>query len=338
MGFKEELDEILSYTPEDKKTWLFSATMPSFIKKIVKKYMTDPIEISIDAKNQVNKNIEHLYTIVRRQDKQEAMMRFLDVHEDMRGVVFCRTRRDTQELAEVLQQKGYRSDALHGDLSQAQRDRVMRRFRDYELQVLIATDVAARGIDVNDLTHVFHFSLPDELAYYTHRSGRTARAGKKGTSVSLISNRELHRIRKLEKQLSIEMEQVLIPSVEDITEIRMFNWATNFLQAKEAKKLDKQLVDHMRFILDDLSKDDLIKKIVSREITRLNLGEERDLNDRSSPKERKGKRRDKDGRGGRGRGGGGGRGGFKKKGRGNRATNFKKKKKKKLHKGNKSKD
>ena len=190
MGFKDELEEILSFTPEEKLTWLFSATMPGHIKKIVQKYMDDPIDIRVNTKQEVNKNIKHLYTKVRNKDKMEALTRFIDIYEDMKGVVFCRTRRDTQKLAEDLLSKGYKADAIHGDLSQAQRERVMKRFKKGDLSMLIATDVAARGIDVNDLTHVFHHSLPDDDAYYTHRSGRTARAGKKGISMIFVNGSE----------------------------------------------------------------------------------------------------------------------------------------------------
>lgn len=301
MGFKEELDEILSYTPDDKLTWLFSATFPSFIKKIVKKYMDDPIEIRIDAKNEVNKNIEHLYTIVRPRDKTEALTRFLDIHADMRGVVFCRTKRDTQELAERLLQKNYKADALHGDLSQTQRDRVMKRFKKHELQVLIATDVAARGIDVNDLTHVFHHSLPDDNSYYTHRSGRTARAGKKGISISFVSSRDKYRIGKLERQLGIEFERVLVPDIASITEIRMTNWASQLLEKEASANLDEAIVAQVEQLLSILSKEELISKLMTIEMERLGLGKSKDLNDdsKSSGKDR-GKSRDRDR--GRGRG------------------------------------
>lgn len=300
MGFKEELDEILSYTPDTKLTWLFSATMPGFIKKIVNKYMDDPIEISIAGKTVVNENIEHLFAVVKRRDKTEALMRFLDIHGNMRGVVFCRTRMDTQELAEALLQKGYRADALHGDLSQAQRDRVMKRFKSHELQVLIATDVAARGIDVNDLTHVFHFTLPDEIAYYTHRSGRTARAGKEGVSIAFVTPREKYRISKITRQLDIQMEKVLIPDVDHIAEIRMMNWAMEFQEMEHRGTVHKNVAEQVKLLLGNLSKDDLIDKILAQELARLNLGTAKDLNDVGPDR---GDRDRGDRRGGRGRGG-----------------------------------
>jgi len=296
MGFKEELDEILKYTPDEKLTWLFSATMPSFIKKIVKKYMDDPIEIRIDAKNEVNKNIEHQFTVVKSKDKSEAMMRFLDIHTDMRGVVFCRTKRDTQELAEYLLQKSYKADALHGDLSQAQRDRVMKRFKKHDLQVLIATDVAARGIDVNDLTHVFHFSLPDDISYYTHRSGRTARAGKKGTSISFVTGRDMHRINKLERSLGIEFNKVLIPEMDSILEIRMTNWAMKVLEKSAKGKVEKNISDHVEILLGNLTKEELIAKLMVIEMDRLGLGSSKDLNARAQEGRSKGRSSRKDSR------------------------------------------
>ncbi len=312
MGFKEDIDKILSYTPEDKLTWLFSATMPKAITKIVKKYMTDPVEIKIDPSNEVNTNIDHQFAMVRSRDKKDALKRFLDVNADMRGVVFCRTKRDTQDLAEALLKSNYKADALHGDLSQAQRDRVMKRFKSKELQVLIATDVAARGIDVNDLTHVFHFTLPDDDAYYTHRSGRTARAGKKGTSIAFINGREHFKIKRLEKSLGINFKQAEIPNVKDIAEIRVNNWCLKVLETPTKNKLDKKLVEAAENLFGNLSKEELIAKVLMREMKNLDLGSDRDLNDERNDSGG-GRGRDRDRGRGRGRGrdrkrGGGGRG------------------------------
>ena len=176
MGFKEDLDKILSYTGNSKYTWLFSATMPSEIRSIVKEYMSKPAEVKVSDGKQLNENIEHQYAIVKTSNKYDAMKRILDVEENFRGVIFCRTKAKTQQLADELKKDRYQAEALHGDMSQAQRDRVMKSFKNHSLQVLVATDVAARGIDVNDLTHVVHYALPDDPSYYTHRSGRTARA------------------------------------------------------------------------------------------------------------------------------------------------------------------
>ena len=297
MGFKEELDEILSYTPENKQTWLFSATMAKEIKRIVSKYMDDPIEVKINSEEKVNVNIKHQFVVTKNHDKTEALTRLLDMDADMRGVVFCRTRRDTQELAEALLKKGYAADALHGDLSQQQRDRVMGRFKKHSLQVLIATDVAARGIDVDDLTHVFHFSLPDEDAYYTHRSGRTARAGKKGISLAFIGAKETHRLARLEKTLGISFQHVLIPSSSDIADIRMKNWSFKLLETA-TKEVDSRLMEKVLMVFGNLSKEEIIGKLLALELEKLKLGDDRDLNqDPQKP------RSDGGGGGGRGRGG-----------------------------------
>ena len=186
-GFKEDIDHILQNSPPSRKTWLFSATLNPDLKRIVEEFMNHPREVRLSRPNEVNRMIEHEYALVMPKNRTEALCRFLDAEPNMRGIVFCRTKVDTQKLADELGQRDYRSDALHGDLSQVQRDRVTNKFRRHELQVLIATDSAARGLDVQDLTHVFHLNIPDDFAYYTHRSGRTARAGKTGLSMALIA-------------------------------------------------------------------------------------------------------------------------------------------------------
>lgn len=278
MGFKEDIDRILSYTPADKLTWLFSATMPPEIRKIVKKYMDSPIEVKVNADTKVNANIEHQFTILKQADKAEALTRFLDIHQDMRGLIFCRTKRDTQNLAETLLKKNYKVDALHGDLSQPQRDRVMKRFKTHDLQILIATDVAARGIDVDDLTHVFHFTLPDDHSYYTHRSGRTARAGKTGISISFINMREKGKIDKLQKKLGISFKKVLIPSSEEIADIRLENWCRQILEKKANGKIHPQLLAKAELIFGNLSKEELTAKLLANELDKLHLGTSGDLN------------------------------------------------------------
>lgn len=283
MGFKDELDRILSYTPQDKMTWLFSATMPPAIKKIVNTYMHEPIEVQVSTRNEVNRDIDHQYIVTRPGDKGEALLRFLDLYPDMRGLVFCRTKRDTQALAEELLQKNYRADALHGDLSQAQRDRVMKRFKEHQLQVLVATDVAARGIDVNDLTHVMHFNLPDDGAYYTHRSGRTARAGKKGISMAFISSREHGRLRGLEKALGINFTKAEVPAANDIAYQRMENWAGEVQNQELKGNFDRDLFEKIDLKLIELTREELLAKIISRELSRMNLSQARDLNDKRPP-------------------------------------------------------
>jgi len=279
MGFKDELDKILSYTPEDKLTWLFSATMPGEIKRMVATYMDDPLEVKIDRKNTVNTNIAHQFAVLRHSDKTEALTRFLDLNPDMLGVVFCRTKRETQFLAEELIRRNYQADALHGDMSQAQRDRVMRRFKAHRLRLLIATDVAARGIDVQDLTHVFHHSLPDNDEYYTHRSGRTARAGKKGLSIAFIGNRDRYKIKSLERQLGIEFEKVLIPSNEDIAKVRIENWCMEILDQSAGKGVDDSLKEKAEMLFGNLTKEELIGKLLSRELKALSSVGSADLNE-----------------------------------------------------------
>jgi ATP-dependent RNA helicase DeaD len=282
MGFKDELDTILEFTPDSKKTWLFSATMPREIRRMVKQYMDSPFEVSVDPKTTVNANIEHKYSIVKQSDKTEAMSRFLELEPDLYGVVFCRTRRDTQALAEDLLKMGFRADALHGEMSQPQRDRVMSRFKNRDLQVLIATDVAARGIDVNDLTHVFHHSLPSEQAYYTHRSGRTARAGKKGISLAFISNREKGYINRMAREMDISFEAIEVPGAEEIVQARMMKWAQDVLDQKAFDRVPFDLIMQMNLLFEDTPKDELIARLVARELARLNVDSGRDINKRAS--------------------------------------------------------
>lgn len=295
MGFKEEIDDILSNTPDEIETWLFSATMPSSIKKIVQSYMVDPIEVKVNTTNKVNPNIQHQYAYLKGSDKTEALKRLLDVDPNIRGVVFCRTKRDTQELAESLLKLDYKADALHGDLSQHLRSRVMKRFKDKELQVLIATDVAARGIDVNDLTHVFHFSLPDETAFYTHRSGRTARAGKKGISLSLISGRDKQKMERIARELNIQFEKVAIPNQEEILSSRIEKWCNTIIQTQH-EAVEEELVKHVQKLTKKVTKEVLIKKLIAFEAEKLNLNNSADLNadesqaSKSSRRQRSGSR------------------------------------------------
>lgn len=266
MGFKEELDEILSFTPAEKQTWLFSATMPREIRRLVGRYMTDPAEVRIDPGESVNARIEHRYAVVRHTDKTEALTRFLDLDPDLYGLVFCRTKRETQELAEELLKRGYRADALHGDLSQHLRDRVMRRFKERDLQVLVATDVAARGIDVDDLTHVFHHSLPNDRAAYTHRAGRTARAGKEGISVAFINSKEKAKVNRLSGDLGIDFEAIDVPRLEDIAESRARTWALGLLNGKLFGKVSDDLLQMVLNLMEELPREELVARLLSREL------------------------------------------------------------------------
>ena len=265
MGFKEAIDEILSHTPEDKSTWLFSATMPADIRKIVKKYMTDPKEISVNHEEKSNKDIAHKFVITKASNKIPALRRFLDLQPEMRGVMFCRTRRETQQIAEELNDLGYSAEPLHGELSQQQRDAAMKRFKSRSMQLLIATDVAARGIDVNDLTHVIHHTLPDQLESYTHRSGRTGRAGKKGISLAFINPREGRKITELERRIKVKFEQVEVPEASSIQNQRLKNWAEGIVSAKPGKQ-SEALFEEIKEAFLDFSKEDLLKHLIASQM------------------------------------------------------------------------
>ncbi|WP_295652739.1 DEAD/DEAH box helicase [uncultured Mucilaginibacter sp.] len=268
MGFQEDIDSILSTTPEDKKTWLFSATMPTEVRRIAKKYMNEPFELTMGEKNTGNVNIEHEYYIVRARDKYAAFKRIVDFNPDIFGIVFCRTKIETQEIAEALIKDGYNADALHGDLSQQQRDKVMKRYRERSLQLLIATDVAARGIDVNDVTHVINYSLPDEIENYTHRSGRTARAGKTGVSIAIINSKELGKIRMIERVIGKKFTKGEIPNGFDVCEKQLFSIVH---KVHNVEVNEQQIDQYLPRIMDEfkeLSKEDIIKRFASIEFNR----------------------------------------------------------------------
>ena len=291
MGFKEDIDAILSNIKVAHSTWLFSATMPKEIRKIVKKYMSDPKEVTVNHEQKSNIDITHQYIVTRTGDKLSALRRFLDMEPEMRAILFCRTKRETQEISDGLNQLGYGTEALHGDLSQAQRDASMRRFKAGNMQLMVATDVAARGIDVNELTHVLHHKLPDQLEAYTHRSGRTGRAGKKGISIVFINSREGRRIKELEKHLKINFEQIEVPSANEMKEVRLIRWANQILETDIEKDTDKALakLDHL---FAGLSKEDLLGKLISSELKKINSADEGNLNQSHSVEE---KRNAKDG-------------------------------------------
>ncbi|MDG0974155.1 MAG: DEAD/DEAH box helicase [Crocinitomicaceae bacterium] len=268
MGFKEDLDFILRQTPETKSTWLFSATMPKEVANIAKNYMTDPLEVSIGSKNQGNENIDHIYFAVKEKDRYSALKSLIDFNPNIFGLIFCRTRRETQQVAEKLAKDGYNAEALHGDLSQAQRDRVMKLFRDRTLQLLVATDVAARGIDVDDISHVINYNLPDEIENYTHRSGRTARAGRKGESLVLINTREKGKIKSIERVIKQEFTYALVPSPEDICAVQL---QSMIQKVKDIPVNEKEIGKFIPSILEDfedLTKEEVIKKFISAEFNR----------------------------------------------------------------------
>lgn len=265
MGFKEEIDDILSGTPDEKITWLFSATMPREVRRIAKNYMTDPFELSVGGKDVANKDIEHQYVIARPADQFEVLRRFLDFEDNIFGLVFTRTRMDSKRVADKLQEYGYNADALNGDLNQAQRDRVMGRFRKHQIKILVATDVAARGIDVDDITHVFHFNIPDDINFYTHRSGRTARAGKKGISLILAHPKDMHIISRLERHLKTQVLKARIPTGREIFEKQL---VLQFKKLKEAPVSERVTAFLPKLVteLEDLSKEELIEKFASYSI------------------------------------------------------------------------
>jgi ATP-dependent RNA helicase DeaD len=268
MGFKEDLDKILSFTPDEKNTWLFSATMPREVKAIMKNYMSDPHELTVGEQNVGNVNIEHFYVMVQERDKYLALKRILDDNPEIFGLIFCRTRIDTQRIAEMLMKDGYNADALHGDLTQQQRDRVMLKFRNRSLQILVATDVAARGIDVEDISHVIHMNMPDEMEFYTHRSGRTARAGKKGISVAMISRKELGRVKQLEKTLKAPFKRMMVPTGSQVCQKQLL---ALMHKVREVKVNEAEIAEFLPAVyeeLNDLTKPELIKRFASIEFNR----------------------------------------------------------------------
>ena len=281
MGFKDELDQVLEVTPEDKQTLLFSATFPREVESIARNYMDNPVEITAGQKNKGSDNVTNEYYVVTERNRYPALKRICDANPDIYGIVFCRTKRETAQVAENLIQDGYNADALHGDLSQAQRDGVMQKFRNKSLQMLVATDVAARGLDVNNLTHVINYKLPDQTEAYTHRSGRTGRAGNKGISIALITNKEVGRLRPIERKINKKFDKKEVPSGEEICKSQLFSLINN---VKETEVNHDQIDTYLESIyssLEGLSREDLIQKFVSVEFNKFlkYYANSRDLNE-----------------------------------------------------------
>jgi ATP-dependent RNA helicase DeaD len=268
MGFKEDIDLILEKTPDTKNVWLFSATMPKEVAFIAKNYMTDPLEVSIGHKNQTNENIEHIYFMVKEKDRYAATKRLIDFNPSIYGLIFCRTRRETALVAEMLEKDGYNASPLHGDLSQAQRDSVMKRFRERSVQLLVATDVAARGIDVTDITHVINYNLPDDIENYTHRSGRTARAGKKGESLVLINTREMGKIKQIERTIRTTFTVGTVPNAKEICEIQLMKLADKVISSEVKEDEIQEFLPIIMREFEDLTKEEIVKKFISAEFNR----------------------------------------------------------------------
>ena len=267
MGFFEDITEILSHTPDDKSTWLFSATMPKEVSVIAKKFMYNPEEITVGSKNAGTKNVSHEYYKVSGRDRYPALRRLADAHPDIFSVIFCRTKRDTQNVAEKLIEDGYSAGALHGDLSQNQRDMVMKSFRNKQIQMLVATDVAARGIDVDNVTHVINYQLPDEIETYTHRSGRTGRAGNQGVSMIIVTQSESRKIRTIEKIIQAKIELKKIPTGIEICETQLYSLA----QKIKNTEVNKEIFNYLPKVeseLNELTKEELIQRLVSVEFAR----------------------------------------------------------------------
>ena len=279
MGFYEDIKDILSNTPKEKSTWLFSATMPKQVSKIAKKFMHDPVEITVGTKNAGTSTVDHEYYVVGGRDRYPALKRLADANPDIFSVVFCRTKRDTQRVAEKLIEDGYNAGALHGDLSQNQRDLVMASFRKKQIQMLVATDVAARGIDVDDITHVINYQLPDEIEVYTHRSGRTGRAGKTGISMVIVTRSEMRKIKAIEKKIQQDFTQKKIPTGIEICEIQLYHLANNIKETKINKDVENYL-PAINEVLEGIDREELIKKIISVEFTRFSnyYSKTKDLN------------------------------------------------------------
>lgn len=269
MGFVDSINDILSHVPDDRKMLMFSATMPAEVARISKRFMKNPEEIVIGTRNEGAKNVRHIYYMVNARDKYLALKRIADNSPNIYAIIFCRTRRDTQEIADHLIADGYNADALHGDLSQQQRDIVMKKFRDRVISLLVATDVAARGLDVDDLTHVINYGLPDDTAVYTHRSGRTGRAGKTGVSIAIIHSREKGKLREIERIIGKKFERKDVPTPEHIIEKQLYNLADRLERVEVNEEEINRYLPGVLKKLSWLSTEDLLKRVLSLEFNRL---------------------------------------------------------------------
>ncbi|GAB4134734.1 MAG: DEAD/DEAH box helicase [Bacteroidia bacterium] len=269
MGFREDIDTILAETPDSKRTWLFSATMPDGVARIARNYMSSPITVSVQGTHDSDGEITHCYSVVNSRDRYPALRRFIDAHPGLYGIIFCRTKAETQDVAGMLIRDGYSADALHGDLSQAQRDFVMKRFRSKVLQLLVATDVAARGIDVNDVTHVFHYQLPDEPESYTHRSGRTGRAGKDGVSILLIGPRDTGKLREMEKKTGKKLMYIPVPSGDDILKNQVLAFANKIKSSESEINVDERYFSLFFEALEGISAEEALRRLTAIDLRKI---------------------------------------------------------------------
>ncbi|NND31494.1 MAG: DEAD/DEAH box helicase [Saprospiraceae bacterium] len=289
MGFKEDMDQILAETPKEKQTLLFSATMPKGIASLAQNYMTDPTKVSVTEEQQTTSQVSHSFYQVTNRDRFDTLRLIVDLHPNFYGIIFCRTRRETKEIAERMSAAGYLTDALHGDLNQGQRDNVMRRFRDGKIQLLIATDVAARGLDVNNLTHVINYNLPDELESYVHRSGRTGRAGNSGESICLLASKDIKRLQIIERRTGIRFEKRNIPSKKELISGRVHHFLKHLqnLQINEALIKDFDLKPLIEELILQMSKEELVAKLLTQELSDLHQQYKSDRNqNRNRPEKR----------------------------------------------------
>ncbi len=268
MGFQDDIEFILQNTPKRDATWLFSATMPAEIKRVSRKYMKDPMEITVGTKNTANKNIDHQFFVTNAHHRYEALKRLIDFNPGIYGIIFTRTKADAQNISEKLTREGYDIDALHGDLTQQQRDKVMGEFREKSLQLLIATDVAARGIDVQGITHVINYELPDDVEIYTHRSGRTGRAGNTGVCLSIIHSREIGKLRQIERIVQVPFHKVEVPTGKDVCRKQFFHFMDKLLNADISHGDYESYVPMMEEKFADVSKEDVLKRVAAQEFSR----------------------------------------------------------------------
>ena len=268
MGFQDDIERILEETPSERRTLLFSATMPKEIANIARKYMKNSVEISIGRKNSGAENVQHIFYMVQAKNRYATLKRVVDINPDIYGIIFCRTRQETKDVADNLMKDGYNADALHGDLSQAQRDTVMQKFRIKNLQLLVATDVAARGLDVNDLTHVINYNMPDDIESYTHRSGRTGRANKSGVSISIVHVKERGKIKEIERNINKKFEQAIVPSGLEVCKSQLFAMINKLQNANVNNEQIEQYLPMIMRQLEEMSREQLIKNFVSLEFNR----------------------------------------------------------------------